>query len=664
MQKILSYGCWSPAFSLAEAFSQAAAPQYPQQLAGDLYWLNVLPSEADRQVLMQRHEGCDRCLLPAPFSIRSRVHEYGGRAHLLLPDCLIFVNQDDQRLYRLLLGQDQEQDPVPLTPAQAVDGSDLRFADPVAVGRQWLVAVAEYHHGSGSIDNCLVAVNFIDPESAPRILAQGADFYAGFVCAGSTCAWIEWDQPAMQWDQSRLLTAVIDWADGWPVLKKTRRLVDEPDCSVCPPVICADGSLVFAMDCPAQPGQVKDYSNLYRYDQGSLALLGPQTADIGEPFWVFGQHRYCESRAGEILAIRTMPDREVLQLIDLKTGALQTLETAYVGFSQLQPAGNTVLMTALSDAEPAQVIALHLDDFHCELFHCEPLLQSPGILTAAQVSIPQALSFAVADTETAHAWFYAPCNPGFQAPEGSLPPLLVMVHGGPTSRSRRGLALDKQIWTSLGFAVLDINHRGSSGYGRSYRQRLLGGWGVIEIADVVAAINSVTAHGLADATRVFIRGGSAGGYTVLRALTEFPRVFSAGACYYGIANLAVLARITHKFEGCYLDRLLGESFNERHAEEPGNVYRERSPIHHMERLSSPMIVFQGLQDKVVPPALSQELVAHLQHKGLTYQYVEYPDEGHGFRKAKTRTDSLSREIAFFQGLLECSTFAQERVCEP
>ncbi len=647
MKHSLQYGCWRPAFALSEAFSQPAAPRYPQQIADDLYWLTGLPREGDRQVLMQRHKEHERCLLPAPFSIRSRVHEYGGRAHLLLPGCLIFVNQDDQRLYRLELVQNQ--DPVPLTPVQAVDGSDLRFADPVAVDRQWLVAVAEYHHSSGSIDNCLVAVNFTNPESEPCILARGADFYAGFVCAGTACAWIEWDQPAMQWDQSRLLTAVIDWDDGRPVLKKVRTLVDEPECSVCPPIICADGSLVFAMDRQAQSGQVEDFSNLYRYNQGFLEVLGPQPADIGEPFWVFGQHRYCESRAGEILAIRTLPDREVLQLIDLKTGGLQTLETAYVGFSQLQPTGTTVLIIATSDVEPVQVIALHLDDFRCE-----PLLQSPAIMAAEQVSRPQALRFVVANQETAHAWFYAPCNPCYQAPAGSLPALLVMVHGGPTSRSRRGFALEKQIWTSLGFAVLDINHRGSSGYGRSYRQRLLGGWGIIEIEDVVAAINDVTGRGLADASRVFIRGSSAGGYTVLRALTEYPQVFTAGACYYGIANLAILARITHKFEGCYLDRLLGEPFNEQGAEEPGNVYRDRSPIHHMECLASPMIVFQGLQDNVVPPALSRELATHLQHQGIDYQYIEYPDEGHGFRRAATRVDSLSREIDFFQHVLQCT----------
>jgi len=327
---------------------------------------------------------------------------------------------------------------------------------------------------------------------------------------------------------------------------------------------------------------------------------------------------------------------------------MRQLENDYIGFGQLQPTTGAILMTAVSDYYPPRIIALDLDDLQCQ-----PLVQYASPMLAEAVSIPEPLQYAVTDSEIAHAWYYPPRSTSCEAAPGTLPPVLVMVHGGPTSRSRRGFSLEKQIWTSLGFAVLDVNHRGSSGYGRQYRQRLLGEWGVVEIEDIVAAIHAVENRGWGDVSKVFIRGGSAGGYTVLRALTEYPDVFAAGACYYGIANLSILASFTHKFEACYLETLLGEAFDEEKAADPESIYFKRSPIQHLSQLQSPMIVFQGLDDKVVPPALSQELVAQLEHKGLFHQYVEYPGEGHGFRKAHTRVDSLSREIAFFQKFLYC-----------
>jgi len=649
MKQSLPFGCWQPAFELGDAFRQPAAPQYPQILAEDLYWLSVLPEEDDRVVLIRRHQQREECLLPAPYSIRSRVHEYGGRAHLLLSGLLIFVNHEDQRLYRLQFNTDAS--PLPLTPVSGSDGSTLRFADPVQISAQCLVAVAEYHRPDGAIENLLVAVNFLAPGKEPLILAHGADFYAGFACDQDSrrCAWIEWDHPDMQWDRSRLQTASLEWEDNKPFLKQIKSLIDEPDCSVYSPLICTDGSVVFAMDRLSLDQQAENFSNLYRYADGSLLPVTQQLLDIGEPFWVFGQNRYCEMRGGKILVVRIVEDCEVLQLIDLNTGALQNLKNDYVGFNQLMPARDVVLMTAVSDTGPPQIVALNPEDLQCR-----PLSACVSPLASAGISIPQAFHFAVTETENSRAWFYPPQSTTCQAPANSLPPLLVMVHGGPTSRSKRGFNLEKQIWTSLGFAVLDINHRGSSGYGRNFRQRLSGDWGIVEIDDVVAAIHAVTACDRADADKVFIRGGSAGGYTVLRALTEYPQVFAAGACYYGIANLAILAKITHKFEAYYLDRLLGEPFDEVTAGTEDNVYWHRSPIRHMAQLSSPMIVFQGLDDKVVPPELSQELVAQLQHNGVEYQYREYAGEGHGFRKAATRIDSLTREIAFYQHLLHCS----------
>jgi dipeptidyl aminopeptidase/acylaminoacyl peptidase len=261
--------------------------------------------------------------------------------------------------------------------------------------------------------------------------------------------------------------------------------------------------------------------------------------------------------------------------------------------------------------------------------------------------VPAQLAYPTRDGSEAHAWYYRPVNHRYRAPAEELPPLLVMVHGGPTARCDSSLNLLRQFWTGRGFAVLDVNHRGSTGYCRQYRQALQNKWGVIDSADVADAVMYVTREKMADPRMVCIRGGSAGGYVVLRALTLFPDLFCAGASYYGIGNLVTLMEFTHKFEARYLDGLLGEAYHGRLSDRPGTPYFDRSPIHQVSRLKSPMIIFQGLDDNVVPPRLAHELVDTLEQGGVMHQYVEYAGEGHGFRNQDTRVDSLQKEASFF-----------------
>jgi dipeptidyl aminopeptidase/acylaminoacyl peptidase len=268
------------------------------------------------------------------------------------------------------------------------------------------------------------------------------------------------------------------------------------------------------------------------------------------------------------------------------------------------------------------------------------------------VSRPRAIEFPTGEGDvTAHAYFYPPCNPHYRAPEGEAPPLLVMVHGGPTARCSNALDLTRQYWTGIGFAVLDVNYRGSTGYGRAYRQSLLGEWGRRDTEDVIRGIDYVAGRGWVNRGRVFIRGRSAGGYAVLSVLTQYPGVFAAGACYYGIGNLVTLAQITHKFEGRYTDRLIGEDYRPEAADDPDSLFRARSPIHAVSAIRCPVIVFQGLEDKIVPPDVSREIAGALAAQGLDYDYVEYPGEGHGFRSSAANVDALERETAFFRRVL-------------
>ena len=280
-----------------------------------------------------------------------------------------------------------------------------------------------------------------------------------------------------------------------------------------------------------------------------------------------------------------------------------------------------------------------------------PVKTMPEAIPADEISAAVPICYPTRDGGVAHAYYYVPHNTRFTAPDDQLPPLLVMVHGGPTSRTTQTLDLSRQYWTGLGFALLDVNHRGSTGYGRRYRQHLLGRWGQVDVEDIIDGIDYLVNQSLVDADKVFIRGKSAGGYTVLRALTEYPRYFRAGGCYYGIGNLSTLASMTHKFEARYTDRLIGEEFDKVRAGSGNSEYYKRSPVNFMHRLRSPMILFQGLEDRVVPPQVSREVVSMLAARNIDHEYVEYPGEGHGFRKSETNIDAIEKETRFYRRIL-------------
>ena len=633
------YGIWPGPLDPRRLYELPAEPGHPFQVAERLFWIQSLPDQGGRMVVMEQRGNGGYCLTPGPFSLRTRVHEYGGRCFCVQGDTLVFNNLDDGRLYvQSLKLADDGAVPRPLTPESS---SVVGFADLVSVG-DYVVAVMEEKVPGLENANSIVAVPLQAVPMAPITLVQGSDFYASPVVdpAGRSLAWLEWNHPDMPWDRSGLMRARLNLADG-PSVGKPETVVDGAETTVYQPGFLDDGSLVFAMD-----SAKADWSNLYRWASGKFHQLTDEAGEFGEPHWVFGQRRWCQVAKNQLVAICSNHTGDRLMRVDISDGSepmecLRSAALAHLCHGEI----GVVLVASAEDRPP------HLLRLDCETGDVETVGHSPGPLLDSGFSAPQTIRFGTNGDESAWAYYYPPFHPCCIGPEGELPPLIVMVHGGPTSRSTPAFHPLRQYFSYLGFAVVDVNHRGSTGYGRGYRQRLLGEWGVVDVADIIACIDALAVQKLINPEAVFIRGGSAGGYSVLRALTRYPDRFAGGACYYGIGNLVTLAKITHKFESRYTDRLVGEEFDPESASKPQSPYRVRSPINDIDRLVSPLILFQGLDDKIVPPAVSREVAAQLADRGIRHAYHEYAGEGHGFRLTATRVDALEKETDFFRKVL-------------
>jgi dipeptidyl aminopeptidase/acylaminoacyl peptidase len=597
-----------------------------EQLAVDgaaLYWIEARPSEGGRNVIVRRTpDGRTADVTPAPFNARTRVHEYGGGAYAVRGGTVYFVNFADQRLYR----QEAGGPPVPLSPA-----ADLRYADLVVDPRGRLLCVREDHTAAGREPvNTLVSIP-LDGGGPGQVLVSGNDFYSSPRLSpdGRGLAWLTWNHPNMPWDGTELWVGGVH-ADG--SLGPAERVAGGPAESVFQPEWSPDGVLHFVSD---RTG----WWNLYRWQQGAAVPLCPMAAEFGKPQWFFGQATYAFDPVGNLLCTYTERGFWKLARLEKESGRLRLLDTPYpevTWSSNLKVTDGGLLLIAGSTTAAPAVVRVDLATLQTEVLrHSSDISVDAGYL-----SVPQAVEFPTANGQTAHAFFYPPQNRDFTAPAGERPPLLVRCHGGPTAAMDAILRLDYQFWTSRGIALLDVNYGGSTGYGRAYRQRLSGRWGIVDVDDCVNGARAVVERGLADPARVAIRGGSAGGYTTLSALT-FRDFFRAGTSYYGVSDLEALAKETHKFESRYLDGLVGPY--------PGraDLYRERSPIHFTDRLSCPVILFQGLEDKVVPPNQAELMVAALRRKGLPVAYVPFEGEQHGFRRAENIKRALDGELYFY-----------------
>jgi dipeptidyl aminopeptidase/acylaminoacyl peptidase len=594
----------------------------------DVYWVEMRPAEGGRNVIVQRSDGRTTDVTPPPFDARTRVHEYGGGAFVVDHGTVHFSNYVDQRLYR----QEAGGEPRPITPeadSSAGSGQGLRYADGVFDrGRRRLICVREDHRGSGEAVNTLVS---LDPEGDPeggRVLASGHDFYASPRLSpdGSRLAWLSWNHPNMPWDGAELWVGVLD-VDG--SLSRPERVAGGADESIFQPEWSPDGVLHFVSD---RTG----WWSLYRWRDGRAEPLCEMAAEFGQPQWVFGLSTYAFLSADRIVCTYTERGAWRLANLDTATGRLESIETPYTSFGGLRAALGQVVFTAGSPTESSAIVRLEPSTGRREVLR----RSSDVAIDPDYLSAPRAIEFPTEHGLTAHALFYAPKNRDFRAPPGERPPLIVVSHGGPTGATSSTLDLTLQFWTSRGFAVVDVNYGGSTGYGRAYRERLDGQWGIVDVDDCVNAARYLAERGEVDPDRLAIRGGSAGGFTTLAALT-FRDVFKAGASYYGIGELEALARETHKFESRYLDRLIGP-YPERR-----DLYRQRSPINFPDRLSSPLILFQGLEDKVVPPNQAEMMFRAVRAKGLPVAYVPFEGEQHGFRRAETIKRALDGELYFY-----------------
>jgi dipeptidyl aminopeptidase/acylaminoacyl peptidase len=606
----------------------------------DVCWSELRPAEGGRvQVVRRTPDGTNHDLLPEGFSARTRVHEYGGGAWLVEDGWLFFTNWTDQRLYRLsqLSGAPEPITPEPPTPM------GYRYADMRRLG-DFLLCVRERHDTGGEAANEIVAVP-VDGSGEPQVLVTGPDFVANprLSPSGMQLVWVQWDHPNMPWDSTQLCAAAIEVTDSTVRLGQTVVVAGGPGESVIQPAFRGDGELHLLSDRGA------GWWNAYAVTEDErIEARTTLEAEIGTPQWVFGMSRYGFLADGRMVFAYAEDGLDHLAVLGLD-GTVTDLDVPYTEIASVAVRQTSVVFVGASFEREAEVVEIPIEGDVNAPVAGEPMVLRPARelgLDPAWFSVAQPVSFPSGPRgeRTAHALYYPPTSPDVVAPEGEAPPLLVLIHGGPTAMARGRLDLAKQYWTSRGFALVDVNYGGSTGYGRAYRELLQGAWGIVDVEDCIAAATHLADRGLADPDRLCIRGGSAGGFTVLAALVQSD-VFAAGASSYGVADLTALAEETHKFESRYLDGLVGP-YPEARA-----TYDERSPINHVDRLDSPLIVFQGLEDEIVPPNQSEMVVEALQRKGVTVEYHAFEGEQHGFRKSETVIAVLEAELAFYGRVL-------------
>ncbi len=615
MKSTLPYGFWPSPLTAARVTAGTLRLDHIQLDGDDVYWVEGRASEGGRYVIVKRSpSGAIADVTPPTFNVRTRVHEYGGAAYTVDRGTIYFSNFADQRVYRQVDGHA----PEPIT----TEGSfyaDFRWD----ATRQRLIGVREDHSEPGEPANAVVAIGEID-----TVLVAGADFYSDPIVSpdGASMAWLQWYHPNMPWDGSELCVAQFN-ADGR--LSEARIVAGGPEESIFQPEWSPDGTLYFVSD-------RSGWWNLCRFRDGEVEVVHSMAAEFGKPQWTFSMVTYAFISADQVAATYTRDGRWHLALIDTRSGQFAKAELPLQPLESIRANAKAMYFLGGSPTVATAITRVALNDMSLEVLRSASAEQ----IDVAWISVAEAVTYTAAGRDV-HAFYYPPTNPDAVAPAGGHPPLLVLTHGGPTGATLDVLDPKIQFWTSRGFAVLDVNYSGSTGYGRAYRERLNGQWGIADVVDVVGGALAMVAAGKADPERLIVRGGSAGGYTTLAALT-FHQTFKAGASYYGISDLEVLQQDTHKFESRYNESLIGPYPAAR------ELYFQRSPIHFTDRLSCPIILFQGLDDKVVPPNQSEMMADAVRKKGLKVKYVTFEGEQHGFRKAENIIRALEEELAFYR----------------
>jgi len=637
------FGTWSSPVT-SELVASASINLADVLLDGnDVYWVEGRPQEAGRHVLVRHNEDEAKAdVTPQLFSARTRVHEYGGAAALVADGIGYFSNFQDQRLYRI----EGDGPPVPLTPPAAPGQPDaaIRYADGrIDKGRQLWIGVREDHRQADKeAINSIVALD-VTSEGAGTVLVDGNDFYASPRLSpdGRCLAWLAWDHPQMPWVGTELWVAEFD---GTAVENPTR-VAGGPGESVFQPEWSPDGVLYFVSD-------RSGWWNIHRRDaSGDTVNVCPKAAEFGRPQWNLGMSTYAFLSSTEAVCTYIESGLGKLALLDLETARLTEIDLPYSDFSSVRAQGEKVAFKAGAPTLASAIVVLNPRSGEATVIRKSSLLaDDPAI--HRHLAAPQPVEFPTPRGQTAFALFYPPKNADHRAPDTELPPLLVRCHGGPTSSASSTLDLRTQFWTSRGVAVVDVDYGGSTGYGRAYRERLHGMWGVVDVEDCAAAARYLVDKGWVDASRIVITGSSAGGFTTLSCLTSSDpavrRMFRAGGSHYGVSDPEALARDTHKFESRYLDWLIAP-YTE--ADDHRETYRQRSPVRHADRLAAPVAFFQGAEDKIVPPSQTELMVAALRQKGITAQYLLFAGEQHGFRQSSNIQWALDAEFYFFSTLV-------------
>ena len=624
MEKIRSqFGSWSSPISSDLIVNETVSLGQLSLDGEDIYWIEGRPSDGGRQVLVKRTpDGNTRDITPSPYSCRSLVHEYGGSAYLIADEFVYFSNYHDQRIYM----QKPSEAPTPITPS-----GDFRYADGVYDHkRNRIIYILEDHSDSNRHPvNSLVS---IDAEGIGDVqyLVTGNDFYS---CPrinpeATQLTWITWNHPDMPWDSTELWVADLT-NDG--LLENSHMVFGGETNSILEPSWSPDGVLHFVSD-------TTGWWNLYKLQFGKVTPLWPLDGEFTRPPWSLGMSTY--GYLSNDVLITAFNQNGIWKLAKLdtrhKTSENYVIPYTEFGRGDVRVRSDLLVFQAASTEEPMSILSM--DPTGNNLTKIKS--SNPNTIDPGYVSVPEAITYETADGFDTHAFFYRPTNPRYLGLPDEKPPLLVKSHGGPTGATSTALDLSIQFWTSRGFSVLDVNYGGSTGYGREYRERLRGNWGIRDVNDCAGGALYLVKTGVVDGNRMAIQGGSAGGYTTLACLT-FTDVFQIGASYYGVSDLETLATDTHKFESRYLDGLIGPY------PEPRDLYLKRSPINYIDQLSCSMILFQGQEDKIVPPDQAENMFTAVKSKGFPSAYINFKNEQHGFRQASNIKKAIEAQYYFF-----------------
>lgn len=633
------YGSWKSPITAEVLLGNTVSLSQPLIEGASVYWVEGRPQEAGRSVVVRWAAGAYEDVTPPGFNVRTRVHEYGSGSYTVGDGVVYFANFADQRVYRQRPGEA----PQAITPETA-----LRYADFIVdTARERLICVREDHRPAGrEAINTLVALPFEGGEQ--RVLAEGNDFYAAPRLSpdGRRLAWLTWNHPNMPWDGTELWTADVA-ADG--SLHNRQLMAGGPAESIFQPEWSPDGVLHFISD-------RSGWWNLYRLPGGDVPAecLYAMDADFGMAQWVFGLGTYAFESSSRIVCAYTRDGQAHMARLDTAAGTLTPLDLPYAlafpSHGRIVAGQGRLAYIGTSATRPSAVVLFDSAGGGHQVLRASTTVA----IDDGYIALAQSIEFPTENGLTAYGYYYPPRNRDYEAPAGELPPLIVTSHGGPTSATTGDWDLAVQYWTSRGFAFLDVNYGGSTGYGRAYRQRLNDNWGIVDVDDCINGARYLAARGLVDGERLIIRGGSAGGYTTLCAITHHD-VFRAAASYFGVSDAEALARDTHKFESRYTDNLIGP-YPERK-----DIYVARSPIHVADRCSAALILFQGLDDEVVPPNQSEAMFTAARNKELPVAYISFEGEGHGFRRAENIKRALEAELYFYGRVLG---FEPDEVIEP